>query len=138
MSQEVADRVTDALWKLEEDQDVEALVQVHTEDCSVGNVAVAGTFSGHDGLREFWTSYRKTFDEMKSEFRNIIATDDKAALEWTTNAISNGDSVEYDGVSILDDRGQQGQAFDGLLRSPRADRADRGLERPYPRQRPEA
>ena len=73
MSQEVAERFKEALWKLEEDRDVEALVEIHAEDCSVGNVAVPKTFNGHDGLREFWTNYRNTFDEMKSEFRNVFA-----------------------------------------------------------------
>ena len=45
MSQEVAERFKEALWKLEEDRDVEALVEIHAEDCSVGNVAVPKTFS---------------------------------------------------------------------------------------------
>jgi hypothetical protein len=69
MSKEVADEFVEALRKLEEDRNVEALVEIHAEDCEVGNVAVPRTFSGHEGLREFWTSYRKTFNEMKSEFR---------------------------------------------------------------------
>ena len=103
MSQEVAERFKEALWKLEEDRDVEALVKIHAEDCSVGNVAVPKTFNGHDGLREFWTNYRNTFDEMKSEFRNVFADDTgHAALEWTTNATEDGENVSYAGVSILE------------------------------------
>jgi hypothetical protein len=47
MSKEVADRFVDALRKLEEEQDVEALVEIHTENCEVGNVAVPQTFEGH-------------------------------------------------------------------------------------------
>ena len=111
MSKEVADKFVDALWKLEEDRDVEALVSIHTEDCSVGNVAVSKTFSGHEGLREFWTSYRKTFDEMKSTFRNVFATEEGAALEWTTQGTSNGDSVAYDGVSNLEIEGGKVRRF---------------------------
>jgi len=61
VSREVADRFVEALRKLEEDRDVDALVEIHTEDCDVGNVAVPKTFSGHEGLREFWTGYRDTF-----------------------------------------------------------------------------
>ncbi len=103
MSQEVADRFVEALHKLEEDRDVEALVEIHTEDCHVGNVAVPKTFSGHDGLREFWTSYRDTFGEMRSEFRNIFADDaGHAALEWNTSGDANGNEVSYDGVSLLE------------------------------------
>ena len=103
MSQEVADRFVEALWKLEQDRDVEALVEIHTEDCDVGNVAVPRTFSGHDGLREFWTSYRDTFGDMKSEFRNVFADEEgHAALEWNTTGNANGNEISYDGVSVLE------------------------------------
>lgn len=112
MSREIADRFVEALWKLEEDRDVEPLVGVHTEDCEVGNVAVPKTFSGHDGLREFWTSYRKTFGEMKSEFRSVFADGDgHAALEWTTEGESNGGSVTYSGVSVLEIEGDKVKRF---------------------------
>ena len=103
MSKEVADRFVEALHKLEEDRDVEALVEIHTDDCDVGNVAVPKTFSGHDGLREFWTGYRDTFGEMRSEFRNVFAdAAGHAALEWTTSGDANGNDVSYDGVSLLE------------------------------------
>jgi ketosteroid isomerase-like protein len=111
MSREVADSFVAALWELEENEDVEPLVEIHAEDCEVGNVSVPGTFDGHDGLREFWTQYRKTFGEVKSEFRNVIATDDRAALEWTTKASSNGGPVSYDGVSILEIEGEKVRRF---------------------------
>jgi steroid delta-isomerase-like uncharacterized protein len=104
MSKEVADKFVEALWKLEEDRDVEALVEIHTDDCDVGNVAVPRTFSGHDGLREFWTSYRDTFGDMKSEFRSVFAdaAAGYAALEWNTTGQANGNEVSYDGVSLLE------------------------------------
>lgn len=111
MSREVADDFVVALWELETNEDVEPLVELHTEDCEVGNVSVSETFDGHDGLREFWKEYRKTFGEMKSEFRSVIATEDRAALEWTTTGTSNGDSVSYDGVSILEIEGHKVRRF---------------------------
>ena len=111
MSNEVADDFIEALRKLEEDKDVEALVKIHVEDCEVGNVSVSKTFRGHDGLREFWTEYRKTFGEMKSTFRNVFATEEGAALEWTTEGTSNGDTVTYDGVSILEIEGDKVSRF---------------------------
>ena len=111
MSQEVADGFVEALRKLEEDRDVEALVEIHTEDCEVGNVSVRGTFRDHDGLREFWTEYRKTFGEMKSTFRNVFAAEEGAALEWTTEGTSNGDTVSYDGVSIIEVDGGKVRRF---------------------------
>jgi hypothetical protein len=36
VSQEVAEKFRDALWKLEEDRDVEPLVEVHADDCETG------------------------------------------------------------------------------------------------------
>jgi limonene-1,2-epoxide hydrolase len=111
VAKEVADGFVEALRKLEEDREVEALVEIHTEDCEVGNVSVPQTFRGHDGLREFWTEYRKTFGEMKSTFRNVFATEEGAALEWTTEGTSNGDSVSYDGVSILEIEGGKVRRF---------------------------
>ncbi len=111
MSKELADSFVEALRKLEENREVEALVEIHTEDCEVGNVAVSETFRGHDGVREFWTSYRSTFGEMRSEFRNVFATEEGAALEWTTEGTSNGDSVSYAGVSILEVEGGKVRRF---------------------------
>ncbi len=111
MSTEVADSFVEALRRLEEDEDVEPLVEIHAEDCEVGNVSVPETFRGHDGLREFWTSYRGTFGEMRSEFRNVFATEEGAALEWTTQGASNGDAVSYDGVSILEIEGSKVRRF---------------------------
>jgi ketosteroid isomerase-like protein len=112
MSIEVAERFKEALWRLEEDRDVEALVEVHAEDCSVGNVAVPGTFDGYDGLREFWTNYRNTFDQIKSEFHNVFADEAcHAALEWTTQATEDGDSISYGGVSILEIEGDKVKRF---------------------------
>ena len=111
MSREVADNFVAALWELEENENVEPLVEVHTEDCEVGNVSVPGTFNGHEGLREFWTSYRSTFGEMKSEFHNVIATEEGAALEWTTTGTPSGDSVSYDGVSVLEIEGDKVRRF---------------------------
>ena len=111
MSREVADNFVAALWELEKNENVELLVEIHTEDCEAGNVSVPGTFRGDEGLREFWRSYRSTFGEMRSEFRNVFATEDGAALEWTTTGTSNGDSVSYDGVSILEIEGDKVRRF---------------------------
>ncbi len=111
MSQEVAENFKEALWKVEEDQDMEPMLDILSEDCEVGNVAVPKTFHGQDEAREFWTQYRKTFDEMKSTFRNIFADDGRAALEWTTEGTEEGDTVSYEGVSILEIEGDKVKRF---------------------------
>ena len=112
MSKEVADDFVEALRKLEEDRDVEPLVEIHADDCEVGNVSVSETFRAHEGLSEFWTEYRKTFDEMKSEFHNVFADDSgHAALEWTTEGTEDGDTISYGGVSILENEGNKVKRF---------------------------
>lgn len=111
MSKEVADNFIRALGKLEEDQDPGPMVSAYTEDCEVGNVAVPKMFEGQEGAREFWTDYRKTFGEMKSTFRNVFASEGRAALEWTTEGTSNGDTVTYEGVSILEIDGDKVSRF---------------------------
>jgi hypothetical protein len=40
-SREVADKFVEALRRLEEERDVGALVEIHTEDCDVGSVSTA-------------------------------------------------------------------------------------------------
>ena len=34
--------------------------------------------------------------------RNVFATEERAALEWTTEGTSNGEDVSYEGVSLLE------------------------------------
>jgi hypothetical protein len=44
---------------------------------------------------------------MRAESRNVMATVNRAALEWTTEGASNGDTVCYDVVSILEIEGHK-------------------------------
>jgi ketosteroid isomerase-like protein len=108
MAEQVAKQFIEALGKLESGRDVEPLVAVHADNCEVGNLIVPEHFKGPDGAREFWTEYRDTFASITSTFRNIIATDGRAALEWTSSGTSlDGASFEYDGVSILEIAGDK-------------------------------
>ncbi len=103
MSRQVAEQFIKALHKLEEDRELDPIVATYSEDCEVGNIIVPEKFKGPDGARRFWSEYRDTFGEIHSSFRNVIAADGSAALEWTTKATSaDGDPLEYDGVSILE------------------------------------
>jgi ketosteroid isomerase-like protein len=108
MSEQVAKRFIEALGKLEAMRDLEAITSLFASDCEVGNVVSPEKFRGRDGAREFWgAKYRDTFDEVKSTFRNVFATENCAALEWTTEGTaSDGTPVRYDGVSILEMEGE--------------------------------
>ena len=108
MSNQVADKFVEGLHKLEESRDVEALAGLYTDEAEVGNVVAPEKFHGQDGARDFWTKYRGTFGEVHSEFRNIFATEDRAALEWhTTGTSTNGDPVDYEGVTLLEIQGDK-------------------------------
>lgn len=108
MSKEMADKFVEGLHKLEEARDVETLVALYADESEIGNVVAPEKFKGQAGAREFWTKYRDTFGEVHSEFRNIFATEDRAALEWhTTGTSTNGDPVEYEGVTLLEIEGDR-------------------------------
>lgn len=106
MSEQVANAFIQALWTLEETKDAEPLASLYTEGALVGNMIAPDHYQGQDGARTFWTEYRGTFDAAKSKFRNVIAGDGSAALEWTTEGTSfNGSPLSYSGVTILEIEG---------------------------------
>ncbi len=103
MSEQVANQFIQALWALEETKDAEPLAALYTEDALVGNLLAPDQYQGPDGARTFWTEYRGSFETAKSKFRNVIADDGSAALEWTTEGSSfNGLPLSYSGVTILE------------------------------------
>ncbi|CAA9538795.1 MAG: hypothetical protein AVDCRST_MAG49-617 [uncultured Thermomicrobiales bacterium] len=100
---QVARAFIDALWELEGNRNADPIVGTYADDADIGNVVSPRTFTGQDGARDFWSRYRANFGEMRSEFRNVFATEDRAALEWTTKGTSpEGHPVEYEGVSLLE------------------------------------
>ncbi len=103
MSDDLAHRFIDALWALEGSNDLEGIVETYADDCIVGNVVSPRRFEGKAGARDFWSVYRSTLGEVRSEFHNVIISDDRAALEWTTKGTGpDGQAIDYDGVSILE------------------------------------
>jgi ketosteroid isomerase-like protein len=100
---ETTDRFVAALHALERDRDVTTIAGLFDEDSEIGNVVSPRDFRGREGAREFWEAYRHWFGEIESTFRNVIVSDGRAALEWTTTGSSaSGDPITYDGVSILE------------------------------------
>ncbi len=108
MSAQTAHTFIDALRALEDGKDAEPLAALYAPDSALGNVHAPDGFHGPDGARRFWTEYRGTFQTLHSEFRNVIATDTRAALEWTTAGTSfDGKPFQYSGVTILETEGGQ-------------------------------
>ena len=103
MAEETAHRFVRALEALEADRDLDGIVALFDERSDVGNVLHPESFHGRDGARRFWTTYRESFAEVRSTFRNRIVTADRAALEWNTRGTStSGAPFSYDGVSVLE------------------------------------
>ena len=116
MAGEVTEKFIDALRRLESDRDLEPIVSLFADDCELGNVVTSEAFRGREGAREFWNAYRETFGGMESRFRNKIIADDRAALEWVTEATgAEGRPVRYEGVSILEFSGDQIRRFNAYF-----------------------
>jgi ketosteroid isomerase-like protein len=104
---QLAQQFIDALHALEAGSadDVDQIADLFSDDSQVINAALklAGeSRTGRDGARAFWTEYRKTFGEARSEFFQITANEEAAGLFWTTKGTGNdGQPMEYDGVSLL-------------------------------------
>ena len=109
MAQNTADRFIEALGRLEAERDIEGIVALFGDRAQVGNNVSSKTFSGQEGAREFWSTYRDTFHDMRSTFHNRIVTGGRAALDWTTAGTTSGGSApfRYDGVSILEIQGDR-------------------------------
>ncbi len=108
MSEQVAKNFIEALRTLEDGKDVEPLAALYADDAAIGNVIAPDRFQGRQGAREFWSEYRGTFDAATSTFRNVIAGDGRAALEWTTEGTSfEGQPFQYAGVTILEITGDR-------------------------------
>ncbi len=108
MSEEVAKKFIEALRTLEDGRDVGPLAALYADDAAVGNLIAPDRFHGKDGAREFWAEYRGTFETAKSSFRNVIAGDGGAALEWTTEGKGfEGEPFSYDGVTVLEIEGDR-------------------------------
>jgi len=93
-----------ALRALEEDNDLDSIVATYAETSETSNVATPCVFAGRDGARNFWTRYRRSFGEVRSEFRHVVVGEGVVALEWTTTGTGpdDGSAIAYDGVSMLE------------------------------------
>ncbi len=107
MSRHHADAFIAALRALEERGDLAPMVALYADDAHLTNPTGVDVEPGPAGAERFWRVYRDSFREIRSEFRQVLADDDGALLEWTSTATlaSDGASIRYDGVTAL--------AFDG-------------------------
>lgn len=108
MSEKTAEKFIESLNELESSENVDAIAALFAENSEIGNSTLTESFSGTDGAKHFWTNYRKTFGEVKSTFKNKIISENVSALEWTTTGTStDGNEINYNGVSILESDGEK-------------------------------
>ena len=82
MSDVRAQSFIDALRSLEDDGDLEPLVALYGEQSRSENLTASDEFSGAEGARRFWSADRGLFEQVHSEFRNVLEDDDRVVLEW--------------------------------------------------------
>ncbi|HZB96954.1 MAG TPA: nuclear transport factor 2 family protein [Herpetosiphonaceae bacterium] len=110
MEREKAKQLThqfiDALHRLEagSGSDVEDIVSLFGSEARLTNAALHGKeLTGQDGAREFWSEYRRTFGQARSEFSHVIVDEHASALFWRTEGTGQDDRrLAYDGVSLLE------------------------------------
>lgn len=108
MSEQIAKKFIEALNELESGKNADNIAALFADDSKIGNSTLTESFSGTDGAQKFWTSYRKTFGEVKSTFKNKVISDNVSALEWTTTGTgTDGNEINYDGVSIIESDGDK-------------------------------
>jgi hypothetical protein len=79
---EFTDTFIKALERLEAENDVELIAGLFSENATLSNPK--GT---QDSAAAFWTTYRKSFDEVRSSFSNVNQSEGVTFLEWTSEAI---------------------------------------------------
>jgi hypothetical protein len=50
---------------------VDGIISLFSADAEVSNVTDHEPHRGREGAERFWSAYRHTFEEVRSEFRNV-------------------------------------------------------------------
>lgn len=112
MDNGVAERFIQALAEAEETRRIDALVALFDEDAEAANLARTEPARGRDGVAEFWRQYLHAFQEIRSEFTNVLEDPNGVVLEWISRGrLANGEPVEYRGVSVLETEGDRIRRF---------------------------
>ncbi len=112
MAEQLAEQFISALGEIEHNKNFDQMLALYTDSSEIGNVALSEPLKGQEGAKEFWTSYRDSFDHVSSSFSNKIINDNIIALEWTTEFNrQNSDESSYRGVSVIETGGGKIKRF---------------------------
>lgn len=102
-SHDLVNAFVEALGRLERDRDADPMVALFGSTCRLRTILDDDEWTGPDGARAFWARYRDSFGEVRSTFSSRLALDDRAALEWATEATTvTGEPLRYDGACFLE------------------------------------
>ena len=102
----------EALGTLERDGNAEPIAALYADDADLSNPLVQHRHRGKQGAADFWTMYRESFREIRSEFHHVVADQASALLEWTSRGTrQDGKPFEYRGVTVLEYGPQGIQTF---------------------------
>ncbi len=97
-----AQTFADALRQLERTRDLDAFVQVFSDDVRLVRPEGRGDEQGQEGARRFWQAYLDTFDDIASTFSRVEQDGRLGELEWTGDGrLPSGRPISYRGVSLL-------------------------------------
>lgn len=105
MASPMAERFMEALQQAERTGDVEALVVLFSDAAEFTNLASPTPLQGGEGARHFWQQYLGVFQQIHSQFEQVIEGDGVIVLEWHSEGVlKSGTPLSYRGVSILEIR----------------------------------
>ena len=105
-------RFIEALHALEGRRDLNAMAEVFSQDAEISNPLRGEARPDPEGARHFWEQYRASFEEIHSEFLNIVDNGAVAMLEWRSDGrIVNGEPFHYGGVTVLELEGDAVRRF---------------------------
>ena len=68
------------LQKIEETGEIELLVELFSNDAELMNLAMLEPLKGKEGAHQFWDKYLSVFNQIHSEFTNVIENNDASVL----------------------------------------------------------
>ncbi len=108
----MTEQFIEALNDIEKNKNYDKMLALYTDSSETGNVGLTESLKGLDGAKEFWQSYRDSFNDVNSTFSNKIESGGVIALEWTTEFNrEDGEDSSYRGVSLIETDGDKIKRF---------------------------
>ncbi len=106
--EQLAQQFIDALHALETggEEHVQDIAEMFAENATLCNSALdlqGKEANGKNAVVQFWTEYKTSLGQVKSEFHHITTNERSAGLFWTTKGQNpNGEAVDYHGATLLE------------------------------------